>query len=548
MFLWAASAWARTIEVPGEAANLAEAVGVAVEGDEIVLAAGTFDGLPDSIGVGLLIRGQGRNQTIVRRGATEALGAIQIDASVTMQDLSLDGRVRGTLLEVEDTTLTLQGVQVAAVLDLIGAAVELTGTGRLVATDTVFLGLEAVNGAISTLNQASVELTDCTFSGNQATSLVGGGGALHLAGTGQSVATDCVFLGNRAVGHGGAVLMLGTTSLEVVGGRFQDNQGDEGGGAIAVLGANLTVRDVTFVSNETRGNGYGGAIELEEAQAAFYRPMFCANLATGADAAGGAISSLGGSLDVFNGTFVLHESYDEGAVFVRDGAASIEHATFVANESSQGAAVHLEATASQHTITLLNSVVAENVAEEGEGAVQANDVRPIAVQAVGFWDNQDLDTVGSVEPIAPTLAPLPEAPFAPLGEECPDGVLVPISSHVLDQGLGIDLDGSVADLGATGGPNADPALWADCDNDDTPAWADPDDGDCPSATGTGTLPPPGWRPPPERVEMPPDVGCGCATPPGRSGLPALLGLFGWLGLLSVVRCCTTSHGRVVRLR
>jgi predicted outer membrane repeat protein len=546
MILWAVSAWAGTIEVPGQAANLAEAIAMAVDGDEIVVSAGTFQGLPAAIDVEVTVRGQGRSATFLERATLGVSEPMRITAAVTFEDLVIDGLGRSTLIQVVGVPLTLRGVQLIAVNELLGAAVELTGPARLVATDVVFQGLKGAQGAISTSLTAAVELRECSFSSNESTLLGSGGGALHLAGTGPSLVADTVFLANHALGRGGAIQLLAGAQLEVTGSRFQDNQGDEGGGAIAVIGGLLTATDVIFTSNETRGEGDGGALDLEEADAELVRPMFCANQAVGTQAAGGAIYAQGGTLDVYNGTFVSNASDDEGAVRVRDGEALLDHATFVQNVSKRGSALHLDATDPGDTVTLRNSVIADNVAETpAQAAVQAGQVRPIAVQTTAFWNNQDLDTLGAISFVDPTIAPLGAAPLGAVGEGCPTGPLLPISDEILDQGTDDDPDGSVADLGASGGPLADPRLWRDCDEDGEVAWQDPDDdeGDCQTATGT-TPTPPGWRPPEAREEMPLIVGCGCQTQ-GRGGLAGGLVL---LVALGVARGCTTSHGRVVRRR
>ena len=101
------------------------------------------------------------------------------------------------------------------------------------------------------------ELSECRFSGNQATH----GGAIQVGRNARARASECVFEENIAATHGGAILLHARGAdergvLELSGGRLVRNRAKQGGGALALGSfANAVVSRVDFEENSTGGKG-----------------------------------------------------------------------------------------------------------------------------------------------------------------------------------------------------------------------------------------------------------------------------------------------------
>src|SRR5687768_13198583 len=85
-------AWAGTLYVPSaEFDTVEEAVVAAVDGDEIVVGAGVWPGLPETIDVRLTLRGAGLGVTVLLHDGSRSTGITVDGAVVTFEDLTLDG-------------------------------------------------------------------------------------------------------------------------------------------------------------------------------------------------------------------------------------------------------------------------------------------------------------------------------------------------------------------------------------------------------------------------------------------------------------------------
>src|SRR5277367_625539 len=135
-------------------------------------------------------------------------------------------------------------------------------------------GVFVEGGAI--LNNGTLTVADCTFSGNQATAGsqgIGVGGAIWSEGT--LTVTDSTSSGNQAtggsqggLGFGGAIFNAGTGT--VTDSTFSGNQATVGGGAIVNDSGTLTVTNSTLSGNSAASllgggieNGVGGTVTLK---------------------------------------------------------------------------------------------------------------------------------------------------------------------------------------------------------------------------------------------------------------------------------------------
>lgn len=206
-----------------------------------------------------------------------------------------------------------------------------------------------------------VALTDVTFSGNTVSGTTASqGGALYILGAednGNSVpanatltVTNGTFTNNKAEGAngwGGAIYNAGTLTVEDS--QFTGNEAGKYGGAIAgdVEGkGSLTVNGATFTKNTS---GSGGAIALwshgtEDAASHSISGLFEGNVA---DRKGGAIA------------FLTNHSGDETVT------ASISGEFLNNSAGESGGAIHSE----RATLTIADAVFSGNSAEKKGGAI-----------------------------------------------------------------------------------------------------------------------------------------------------------------------------------
>ncbi len=253
------------------------------------------------------------------------------------------------------------------------------------------------------------------------------GGGVHVE-AGTLTLTDSVIADNfAAVDAGGLHLLAGTTAL-VVRTQFLDNQALIRGGGAYARGAALNLRNTVFAGNRATYDGGAAGVATTQAGPATLTARFC--------------------------TFVGNEiPYD----FARTGT-----------DSAQGAALY----SSGATLDVSDSVFAFNgpaieVASHNTASTETY-VR-VALFDSGAWDTWRGDIPGAVRRAPDFVGFEATAPGASW-----DLRLMPASGlrDLGDPAL-TDPDGSPADLGAWGGPDAlpDGALTADGDADGLPdAW------------------------------------------------------------------------------
>jgi hypothetical protein len=164
-------------------------------------------------------------------------------------------------------------------------------------------------------NFGTLAVTDCTFSGNWATS-VGVGGGIHNAGI--LIVTGSIFSGNSAF-FGGGIYNEG--ALTVTHSRFSGNSALDGGGITS--GGEFTVTNSTFSGNtaESSGGGIAGS-----SGGIVSNSTFSGNNAT----RGGGIFTIG---TVVNSTFSGNASGGGGAIFEVD---TVINSTFYGNSARFG--------------------------------------------------------------------------------------------------------------------------------------------------------------------------------------------------------------------
>ena len=346
-------------------------------------------------------------------------------------------------------------------------------------------------GAVYLGGSATGDFDGATFDTNVA---AGSGGGVSHSGTGTVVLTDCQFVYNQTTtGSGGAVAT--DADLVVTGGRFQYNESSRGsGGAVSATGG-LDVSGTRFDGNVADDDG--GALHADGAGSVSLRELTA--FLNVAGLSGGAIA-LDGVDTVVAGRIYLHGNAandgggvwvdgtgteatftnirltdnaatdDGGGAWVGSGAvASWTNNTFAGNDASS-AGGQLYAT---DEVDLVNNIFLDGV--DGGGAWGVTGDRYynlVSANAGGDWVGWSdvTGTSGNVD-VDPRVTR-----YTADGDETDDDLSLQASSPAIDAGSPAvaDVDGSRADIGAFGGPDADVQDGdadgyydnVDCDDDD----------------------------------------------------------------------------------
>jgi hypothetical protein len=322
------------------------AIDHAVDGDEIVVAPGTYFETINYLGRAIALRSSdGPEVTTIDGGG----------AGPVVQCVAGEGP--GTVLE----GFTITGGAATAGAGMSNAASSPTVVG------CVFADNHAVDsgagGAMFNTAASSVTLVDTTFVGNTAEV---GAGIFSEVLSNLSV-SGCTFRENRAI-VGGAINIRDFAQITVTDTRFVDNGefGAVGGGAIAAFDCDLAVSGCEFIGNEAAGGA-------------------------------GIVAGIG-TLTVRDSVFVGNKAaYAGGSIYELNLAASFVNCLFSNNEGGFGGGVFI----ASEDVTLVNCTFADN---SGSGVTEEVPAIPVLQNCV-FWNNEpaQLDTE---PPGAPSFASL----------------------------------------------------------------------------------------------------------------------------------------------
>ena len=162
----------------------------------------------------------------------------------------------------------------------------------------------AVDGGAIYCSGSSPTITNCIFSGNEATGSTtsGNGGAIFCTNSSSPTITDCTFSGNSAR-YGGAVCCYGSSSPTIRNCTFSGNSAYEAGAINCNQSSSPTITDCVFTGNS--GEVYGGAVSCwNSSSPSIVNCIFTGNSSTGTYSGfGGAISCYEASLTATNCTF-----------------------------------------------------------------------------------------------------------------------------------------------------------------------------------------------------------------------------------------------------
>lgn len=321
------------IHVPADQPTIGEALSVAVDGDEIVVASGIYN-VPSGLIIGV--------SDLTIRGATG-------DPSDTVLD---GGGVASVFAASNETGLVFE----ALTLRNCGTAVSLT--------------------------QCLAEIRSCAFVDNAAS----GFGAVRLVGSSTTI-RDSSFEGTRVPGSltGGAIAAFGG-SLTVTGCRFVDNRVEAGPGVLGAFGGSILlgtfnpgvvqgvdcdVEDSVFIGNASQ---FGAGVSSVGGRVRIDRCRFTRNSGTygGAVLIRGIASGSGGTL---GGGRVTNSVFD--------GNTAVRVQTTFGNVNGIGGAIGVTSDTGSfgEVVELVNNTFHANSAEASGEAVYADGVSPSVVLA-----------------------------------------------------------------------------------------------------------------------------------------------------------------------
>lgn len=333
---------ADVFHVPADYPTIQDAVGPAGNGDEIVIAPGTY--APFTIGAeNITFRGSGGPEvTIIDGGGTNVCVFSAANGLGTFEDL--------TFTNGSGTT---------------GGAVAFGfGSGNLSFNNCIFSN--NANSAVGSPNAVStLVFTGCTFIGNSGSS----GGAART-GTSDFEFIDCNFLNNTATTLGGALYINNSSGITITGCTFQGNSAPYGGAICnfnPFTGPNEQLDDSVFDGNTATDVNGGGAIWTAH-NTPISNCQFIGNIAqTGP---GGAVHCIGinAVATLTNCTFDQNEATIGGGVATGSGSAT--DCTFTANiASGSGGALH----GASDEFTVTSCTMSGNSAGTSGGAVYVAD-------------------------------------------------------------------------------------------------------------------------------------------------------------------------------
>jgi hypothetical protein len=242
----AGTSLAATINVPADYTTIQAAVDAASDGDEIVIAPGTYTGNDDAV-VDL------GSKQLTLRGSGSA-DSILIDGEFSRRAVIAGTNSPNTGSTIQNLTLTKGfGDSMGGGGLLLGGSSNITCIGcRFTGNTTTGSGA----GIGSGWSYNTVSLTNCLFDGNSCLTVGNRGGA--VGGITNIDAADCTFVSNSASTGGSIDIRWGTSNLTNC--VFQYNTAIEGG-AIAVFGnvhpTIATISQCLFQNNTAELNGGG---------------------------------------------------------------------------------------------------------------------------------------------------------------------------------------------------------------------------------------------------------------------------------------------------
>lgn len=442
-------AHAGTVVVSPTSGGLASAIKAASDGDTLQLMPGSYPPVSISGGKSLTIEGAVTGEEATVLGGVFVSGGMLTVRRVVFADAEEAITVEAASVLIEDAVLRDVGSpHVAAVSARAGAMLTLVN----VAAERI----HGPQGAVSVTSGSTLEMQDVMISDCEG----GAAGAIYAAGASAALERTSITGCTGEVG-GGIAVMSGTLSMSAV--QISDSFADLGGG-LYIHGGAVTAADIDLHGNTASS---GGHIHIEDGSLTWRRGM----LSMGSADIGGGVSVVGGDVRIHNVLWHRLSALSGGGLSVSGGSTALEHCVMESNQADIGAAVAL----SGGTVSLTASILSGSVGAE---AVASTHALAVATQDTVFWSNPEGNGLGSVD-VSSALH------FDPLFSNTVGGDwTLRAGSPGLDAALGLDHDGTAADIGLFGGLDAvvlpdedDDGFVAGRDCDDHSAWINESESD-----------------------------------------------------------------------
>jgi parallel beta-helix repeat protein/predicted outer membrane repeat protein len=356
----AGTSFAATINVPGDYATIQGAIDAAQDGDQILIAPGTYyEHEVNPNGKAIVIKGfvdGDGNPTSMIDGENGSWNVLYIDSGETgttvFENLVIRNGAAGN-----------------------GSGMFIRDNSNPVLRNCVIESNEAVlhDGGGVVCDDSSPEFIGCTFRNNTANLT---GGAVWINGNSSPSFTDCLIENNAAATQGGGgINCKPNTSVTLTNCTFVGNTTPWGGGGLCLENnVNATILNCTFSGNEGQE---GGGVYSYHCNPSLTDCYFSDNEA------------------ILNG----------GGIFCRGGAQIIANCHFTSNNAAAyGGGVFCDTSS---TASLTDTVIEQNNAQDGGGIFCGGDSQPAIVDCViagnaatwrggGIWCYQDPQITGCV--------------------------------------------------------------------------------------------------------------------------------------------------------
>lgn len=368
---------AAIINVPGDAATIQAGIDLAVNGDDVVVADGTYSG-PGNVNLNF-------------NGKLIAVRSASGNPSLCIIDCFVDGR--GFLFANGETNAaTVNGFTIVNgdALSESGGAILIQASSPTIA-NCIFdsCSTDIDGGGIAVLN-GEPDISNCLFIDCSAS---GFGGGLYVLSS-DPVITDCTFRNNLASFGGG--LYLRNSDSAVTDCIFESNRADnDGGAALSSQGTPSFFSCIVTENSTTQGNG--GGLLLNASNALISNCTINNNFALGAFplGGGGGLASENSSMPcIENCNFDGNTAEDRGGAMLTDSNADvfIDNCNFTNNISFRGGAILVIASA----ITVTESLFQSNSTTSGEGGAILTIDGDINVARSTFIDNHAVFRGGAI--------------------------------------------------------------------------------------------------------------------------------------------------------